>query len=75
MQGTPEGNSSQEDMDIVYGVEDGIKMLKISQGSITESGAISKLKISSKSLPGVLEEMDVLDEVGDCVKVLIYKYC
>ena len=31
----------------------------------------SRLHLSSKSLPGVLEDMDVLDGAGDGVRVLI----
>ena len=35
------------------------------------SGTSSSLNLSSKSLPGFLEDMDVLDGDGDCVRVLI----
>ena len=35
------------------------------------SGTSSSLCLSSKSLPGVLKDMDVLDGAGDCVRVLI----
>ena len=35
------------------------------------SGTLSRLHLSSKSLPGVLEDLDVLDGVGEGVKMFI----
>ena len=63
-------------MDVFHGVRDGVSVLKISLGSITKSfivvtsGTSSRLQISSKSLPGVLEDSDVLHGAGDGVRVL-----
>ena len=59
--------------DVLDGAGDGVMVLKISQGSFTESvikiyhqedSRLSSLHISSKSLPGVLEDMEVPDGAG-----------
>ena len=70
-----------EDRDVLGG--DGVRVLKISQGSFTESFIKiqhqeacqdftyhQSLFSSSKSHPGVFEDRDVLDGAGDGVKVL-----
>ena len=47
-------------MDVLDGAGDGVRIHIISLGSYTTSGTSSRLHLSSKSLPGVLEDMDVL---------------
>ena len=67
-----------KERDIPDGGGDGIKVVKISQGSFTErfikihhqEGCQGRLHLSSKSPDGVLKGRDVPDGGGDGVKVV-----
>ena len=63
-----------EDRDVLDRVGVGVRVLKISLGSFTESfitsASLSRLYLSSKSFPGVWEDWDVLGGAGNGVRVL-----
>ena len=54
-----------------YSYYPSLAFLKVSSNQDPTSKTSPSLHLSSKSLPGVLEDMDVLDGAGDGVRVII----